>query len=107
MGRAEIFHGTIADNLRVGNPSAGAVEMRAALDRAGLLDEIRNLREGLDTVLVTGGLPLSQSQALRLMIAREVLKRPRLLLLDECLDEIEDVKLRSRIMAELFESRKK
>lgn len=102
--RAEIFHGTIADNLRVGNPSAGAVEMRAALDRAGLLDEIRNLPDGLDTVLVTGGLPLSHSQALRLMIAREVLKRPRLLLLDECLDEIEDVKLRSRIMAELFES---
>jgi len=102
--RAEIFHGTVADNLRVGNPSAGAVEMRAALDRAGLLDEVRNLPDGLDTVLVTGGLPLSHSQALRLMIAREVLKRPRLLLLDECLDEIEDVKLRSRIMAELFES---
>lgn len=103
--RAEIFHGTIADNLRVGNPTAGSVEMRAALDQAGLLDDVRNLPDGLDTVLVTGGLPLSHSQALRLMIAREVLKRPRLLLLDECMDEIEDVKLRSRIMAELFDER--
>ncbi len=101
--RAEIFHGSIADNLRVASPGAGAVEMRAALDRAGLLDEIRNLPNGLETQLVTGGLPLSHSQALRLMIAREVLKRPRLLLLDECLDEIEDVKLRSRIMAGLFD----
>ncbi len=101
--RSEIFHGTIADNLKVANPAAGAVEMRAALEQAGLLDEIRDLPDGLDTVLVTGGLPLSHSQALRLMIAREVLKHPRLLLLDECLDEIEDVKLRNRIMAGLFD----
>ncbi|MBL8176093.1 MAG: ABC transporter ATP-binding protein [Bryobacterales bacterium] len=104
--RPEIFQGTIADNLRVANPAAGAVEMRSALDQAGLLDEIRNLPDGLDTQLVTGGLPLSHSQALRLMIAREVLKHPRLLLLDECLDEIEDIKLRSRIMAGLFDASK-
>ncbi|MFN7938606.1 MAG: ABC transporter ATP-binding protein [Bryobacteraceae bacterium] len=104
--RADIFHGTIADNLRLGNPRAGAAEMRAALDQAGLLDDIRNLADGLDTQLVTGGLPLSYSQSLRLVIAREVLKQPRLLLLDECLDEIEDVKLRGRIMEGLLDPRR-
>ncbi|MBS1828193.1 MAG: ABC transporter ATP-binding protein [Acidobacteria bacterium] len=103
--KADIFHGTIADNLRLGNPRAGAVEMRAALDQAGLLDEIRNFPDGLDTQLVTGGLPLSHSQSLRLVIAREVLKQPRLLLLDECLDEIEDIKLRSRILEGLLDPR--
>ncbi|MCU0246121.1 MAG: ABC transporter ATP-binding protein/permease, partial [Bryobacter sp.] len=90
LRQPEIFHGTIADNVRLGNLNLTSADVREALQLAGLLDEVLTLPGGLDTELTTGGLPLSQSQQLRLMLARAVVGRPRLLLIDEALDSIDD-----------------
>jgi ABC-type bacteriocin/lantibiotic exporter with double-glycine peptidase domain len=86
----EILEGTVVDNVRLGRADIRLDEVRAAMARAGLLEEIMALPEGLNTMLVTGGRPLSSRQCVRLMIARAIVTRPRLLLLDEVLDGLGD-----------------
>lgn len=82
------FEGTIDDNLRLDREGIGAAEARAALEAVGLLDEILLLPDGLATRITAEYAPLSESQALRLVIARALLGRPRLLVLDETLDAL-------------------
>ena len=86
----EIFAGTIEENVHLNRPHINASDVRQALDSVELLEEIMRLPQGLNTPLQTGGYPLSQSQALRLMIARAIVNRPRLLLVDGTLDSLED-----------------
>lgn len=84
----EIFSGTIADNLRLGREGIGAAAMRDALLAVNLLGTIQELPQGLDTPLTQTGHPLSASQALRLCIARAIIGKPRLMLIDGALDRL-------------------
>jgi ABC-type bacteriocin/lantibiotic exporter with double-glycine peptidase domain len=86
----EIFHGTIEENVHLNRPQINASDVREALAAVGLLDEIMKLPEGLSTTVQTYGAPLSESQAIRLMIARAIVGRPRLLLIDGALDRLSD-----------------
>ncbi|MFO0690850.1 MAG: ABC transporter ATP-binding protein [Myxococcota bacterium] len=98
---SETFAGTIRENVRVGRHDFDDTEMIRVLDAVGLVEEIRQLPEGLDTRLSTDGRPLSQVQLTRLMIARAVLTRPRLLLIDRALEDF-DRPARERIADLLF-----
>jgi ABC-type multidrug transport system fused ATPase/permease subunit len=60
-----------------------------ALAQVGLLDELLELPTGLDTELHPHGRPLSHRQAYRLMVARAIAGRPRLIILDGALDQID------------------
>lgn len=93
-GDIEIFHGTIDENVHLNRPNIRTSHVRDALAAMGLLDELLKLPEGLNTVLQTGGSPLSRSQAIRLMVARAIVGRPRLLLIDGTLDALPDDMLR-------------
>ncbi len=86
----EIFHGTIEENVHLNRPHINADDVREALERVGLLHEIMQFPNGVSTKVQTGGAPLSNSQALRLMLARAIVNRPRLLLLDGILDRASD-----------------
>lgn len=97
----ETFAGTIRENLRVGRHGFDDAEMMRTLDAVGLLEEIRQMPQGLDTPLSTDGRPLSQVHLTRLMIARAVLTKPRLLLVDRVLEDF-DQAARERIGDLLF-----
>lgn len=86
----EIFSGTIDENVHLGRPDISAEDVREALDTVGLLGELLKLPEGLGSRLHAGGAPLSASQAIRLMVARAIVGRPRLLLVDGTLDLLAD-----------------
>jgi len=98
----EIFHGTVLDNVRVGR-SIPVADVERALDAAGVGSAIRGLEEGPRTVLATGGAPLSEGQKLALMIARAIVGRPRLLIIDETLDAISDSGERELLTSLLFD----
>ena len=91
----DIFAGTIDENVHLNRPNVQADDVRDALDTVGLLDEILKLPDGLNTKLNTDGAPLSSSQALRLMLARAIVGRPRLLLIDGLFDGLPDEVLES------------
>ncbi|MCY2985190.1 MAG: ABC transporter ATP-binding protein [Planctomycetota bacterium] len=100
----EIFRGTLAENLSLNRISVTSAEVRSALQAVELWDEALSLPQGLETVLQSGGYPLSSSQAMRLMIARAIATRPRLLLIDGVLDRLPP-KMRSRIWDRLSDQR--
>lgn len=99
---AEIFDGTVMDNVLLGRTQYGPADVRRALEQVGLLDDVRALPDGLNTYLLTGGLSLSIGQAERLVLARALLGRPRLLVLDEVLDDF-DATTRLQLSPLLFD----
>jgi len=86
----EIFHGTIEDNIRLGINDLSSADLRKILSTVNLLDMVETLPDGLQTMLTTGGQPLTPGQSYRLMLARALALKPRVLLLDEILDRMED-----------------
>lgn len=85
----DLVNGTVADNVRLGNPDVSVYDINNALNAVGLLQEILDLPDGIHSSLLAGGLPLSSRQRIRLLIARAIVSRPRLLLLDEVLDGLD------------------
>ncbi|GAA0233631.1 ABC transporter ATP-binding protein [Saccharothrix mutabilis subsp. mutabilis] len=78
-----LFHDTIRANLSYPRPDAGEDELWDALDRARLKPLVRSLPDGLDTVVGERGYRLSGGERQRLTIARLLLARPRVVILDE------------------------
>jgi ATP-binding cassette subfamily B protein len=78
-----LFRGSIKDNIRMGQPTAGFEEIVAAARQAGADEFIQLLPQRYDTVLEEGAVNLSGGQKQRLSIARALLRRPRIIIFDE------------------------
>lgn len=78
-----LFSGTIKSNLRWGNPDATDEELVHACTLAQADDFIRAFPDGYDTVIEQGGTNVSGGQKQRLCIARALLKKPKILILDD------------------------
>lgn len=80
---AQLFNGSIRDNLLVAAPEAETVAMEQVLEVAQLAEFVRGLPDGMDTWIGEAGAGLSAGQARRLVLARTILRDPRILVLDE------------------------
>ena len=78
-----LFSGTIKDNLRWGNENASDEEMVEACRLAQADDFVRSFPDGYDTYIEQGGTNVSGGQKQRLCIARALLKKPKILILDD------------------------
>ncbi len=85
-----LFHETIGENLRYAKPSATLAELDAACRGARILDTIRALPDGYDTMVGDRGYRLSGGEKQRLAIARLLLKNPAMMILDEATSHLDN-----------------
>jgi ABC-type multidrug transport system fused ATPase/permease subunit len=97
-----LFHASVADNLRLGNPDATDDEVRRAAGLAQATSFIELLPDGFDTVLGERGASISGGQRQRLAIARALLADPRILILDDATSSV-DASTEQEIKAALEE----
>ncbi len=98
-----LFSGTIATNLRYGNPAATDADLWHALEIAQAKGFVEAMPEGLDSVIAQGGTNVSGGQRQRLAIARVLVRRPEIYLFDDsfsALDYATDAHLRAALARE-------
>ena len=96
-----LFHTSIRENLKYGNPNADDAALVAACKTANIYDFIARLPEGFDTVVGERGLKLSGGERQRVAIARVLLKDPRVLILDEATSSLDSTS--ERLIQEALE----
>jgi len=102
--RPYLFSGSVASNLRYGNPKATDAELWDALEVAQAKDFVTEMPEGIETEVAQGGTTVSGGQRQRLSIARALVREPEILIFDDsysALDTATDARLRAAIRAKV------
>ncbi|MBO7701252.1 MAG: ABC transporter ATP-binding protein [Eubacteriaceae bacterium] len=109
LQKNELFSGTIKDNLRWGDPDATDEEIITACRHAQASEFIESFPDGYDTMLEQGGSNVSGGQKQRLCIARALLKKPKILILDDSTSAVDtqtDARIRKAFREDLPDTTK-
>ena len=104
-----LFSGTVAENLRWGNENASDEEIKKFSSYAAADKFITSFSDGYDTVLNKGGMNLSGGQKQRVCIARALIKKPKILILDDstsAVDTATEAQIREALSTELSDCTK-
>lgn len=101
-----VFHGTLADNIRYKRPDATDAEVLKAAKAAGMKTTLQRLPDGLQTAVGENGIGLSVGERQRIQIARVLVAKPRILILDEATANL-DYATEAEIKKTITEIRKK
>jgi subfamily B ATP-binding cassette protein MsbA len=85
-----LFSGTIRENIMMGNPDASEEELNEAVKSANLEETLKQLPDGIDTVIGERGTTLSGGQRQRVAIARAILKNAPIIILDEATSALDN-----------------
>jgi len=97
-----LFSDTVRNNIVFGREAISEVVLEWAIDVAQLKDEIAAFPQGLDTPIGTRGMAISGGQKQRLALARALVGKPRVLILDDCTSAL-DARTEARLWARLHE----
>jgi ATP-binding cassette subfamily B protein len=98
-----LFSASVAENVAFGRPGATIEEIRQAAVWAGLEEDLERFPRGLETRVGERGITLSGGQKQRVALARALLRRPRILLLDDCFSAV-DTATEEKVLRSLDEA---
>lgn len=99
LSDTELFEGTVEENITLGRAGLGPGDVLDALRRVGAADAVQAMEHGLSTPLSNRARGLPSTLRVRLLVARAIVGRPRLVLVDECLSLVEPLARRELVAA--------
>lgn len=96
-----LFSDSIKNNIRFGNAGAADEDVHEAARQASIYNDIQNFQQKFDTIVGERGVTLSGGQKQRISIARALLKKPELIILDDCLSAV-DTATEKEIIGNLY-----
>jgi ABC-type bacteriocin/lantibiotic exporter with double-glycine peptidase domain len=102
LSQEQLFHGTVLENITMGRSQATMANVKWAFTNLGLDPFIKSLEKGYDTMVGPQGQKLPQSIKRKLILARSIADKPRLLLLEDALEHLDSAE-RQKIIDFLFD----
>jgi ABC-type bacteriocin/lantibiotic exporter with double-glycine peptidase domain len=90
LSQEQLFEGTLLENLTLGDPTISLNKLKSVIEDLGLSNFVKTLPKGLESPIEPQGSNLPRSMAQLLLIARSVSRNPRLLLLEDALEHLDD-----------------